>query len=287
MVNEFGTVINQSQWLAPLLMGLAGSAHCLSMCGGVHSILAGKRDTARHAKVVRQPVVQQQYGQQVGTVELIAHSNDAALVTGHHSQSTEYLPWLVVFFSLGRLLSYALAGLVFGSLVFSAGSLSSSFVGVARVLSAVLFIVIGLHIYGFKDVLNLERLGGKVWKLVQPFVQQWLPIENNNQAFLAGVAWGWMPCGMVYSVLAWSVLQGNPVQSALMMFLFGLGTLPAMLGSGVLLQNLSRVFSQKNSRRAAAILMIAFGLWSLGNGFTKFSTSDGFNATNDPVYDCR
>jgi hypothetical protein len=49
------------------------------------------------------------------------------------------------------------------------------------------------------------------------------------QAGAAGLAWGWIPCGMVYAALPLALVAGGPVQGAAVMLAFGMGTLPNLL----------------------------------------------------------
>ena len=85
----------------------------------------------------------------------------------------------------------------------------------------------------------LEKLGAPVWAVLQPFASQLLPVRSAPAALAAGALWGWLPCGLVYTTLAWAMLAETPLESALRMLFFGLGTMPAMLGSGLLVDKLA------------------------------------------------
>jgi hypothetical protein len=47
-----------------------------------------------------------------------------------------------------------------------------------------------------------------------------------------GLVWGWLPCGLVYSVLLIAATSAQPIQGAFVIIAFGLGTLPAMRLTG-------------------------------------------------------
>lgn len=49
---------------------------------------------------------------------------------------------------------------------------------------------------------------------------------------MLGMLWGWLPCGMVYSVLAGAAVSGDAVNGAAIMAAFGAGTLPLLLALG-------------------------------------------------------
>ncbi|HEX5793537.1 MAG TPA: sulfite exporter TauE/SafE family protein, partial [Rheinheimera sp.] len=81
-------------------------------------------------------------------------------------------------------------------------------------------------------LIYLEKLGQTVWRLVQPVAQKLLPLNSAGKAYGYGLCWGALPCGLVYSTLGWSLASGSLLQGALLMFSFGLGTLPAILLTG-------------------------------------------------------
>jgi uncharacterized protein len=78
------------------------------------------------------------------------------------------------------------------------------------VLAQVVMILLGLYLAGFNQwVLVFERAGGALWRRVKPLFQKLLPVKTLPQALLAGMAWGWLPCGLVYSVLVSALAAGS------------------------------------------------------------------------------
>jgi hypothetical protein len=75
-----------------------------------------------------------------------------------------------------------------------------------------------------------------------------------------GLVWGLMPCALIYSVLPLALLAGGAWQGGLVMLAFGLGTIPNLLATGVLLGSAGRFLSGSAMRYAAAVMMIAFGM---------------------------
>ena len=71
--------------------------------------------------------------------------------------------------------------------------------------------------------------------------RSFLPVRTLPQAIALGLLWGWLPCGLVYSVLLWSVASANALDGALLMLCFGLGTLPNLLAMGVFAQRLGQL----------------------------------------------
>jgi hypothetical protein len=84
---------------------------------------------------------------------------------------------------------------------------------------------------------------------------------------LLGLVWGWLPCGLVYSMLIWALGSGGAVDGALLMLAFGIGTLPNLLATGLLAGQFVRRLQQPRVRAAAGVLLILFGLYTLYRGF--------------------
>ncbi len=209
--------------LAAFLVGLLGGAHCVGMCGGIVAAMSFQGG-------MRQPF---------------------SLHLGYN---------------LGRILSYTLAGALAG-LIGSAAFLSERLLPLQQglyVLAQVVLILLGLYLAGLnRAVLVLERAGGALWARLQPRLGRLLPIRGPAQALLAGGLWGWLPCGLVYSVLVSALASGGMLQGAGLMFAFGLGTLPNLLAMGWAADRLRAVAADRRVRGAAGLAVALFGLWGL------------------------
>jgi sulfite exporter TauE/SafE len=162
----------------------------------------------------------------------------------------------------GRIASYTLLGALLG---FAAGSadIAGWTIGL-RYLAGLLLIGMGLYIADWwRGMALLERAGSRLWQPVQRLSSHWLPLRRWPQGFALGLCWGLMPCGLIYSSLAWAATAQNAATSALMMLLFGLGTLPAMLATSLGAQRLQAFLRQRGLKLAIALLLIASGLWTL------------------------
>ena len=87
-------------------------------------------------------------------------------------------------------------------------------------------------------------------------------LAGIRQALVLGALWGWLPCGLVYSMLLLGTLGGSAAHGALTMLAFGAGTLPAMLSSNLLASQLARITALKGLRFAAGSSMLVFGVWT-------------------------
>lgn len=133
-----------------------------------------------------------------------------------------------------------------------------------RVLAGVLMIVTGLYIsniwFGLRKI---ERIGALFWQLIAPLAQKVMPFNTFRQAVIAGSLWGWLPCGLVYSMLTWSMAAGSAVDGALLMLAFGLGTLPALLGLSVTTTGVLQWLKHKTVRFIGGWLLIGLGIQTI------------------------
>ncbi|MFA5631793.1 MAG: sulfite exporter TauE/SafE family protein [Porticoccaceae bacterium] len=170
---------------------------------------------------------------------------------------------LVLGYNLGRVTSYALAG----ALVALLGQWGSSYLTlgpILRTLSGVILILMGCYLAGWWRVLvRLEKVGGKLWKRIQPLGAKLLPVRSLPQALALGMLWGWLPCGLVYTALAYAAASAQVVDGALLMIAFGVGTAPAMVMGGLFAARARAFLQSKAVRTVAALAMVVFGIWTL------------------------
>jgi hypothetical protein len=111
---------------------------------------------------------------------------------------------------------------------------------------------------------RLERAGGVLWRRIEPLGRRFFPVRTPARALGIGLVWGWLPCGLVYSVLVWAVGAGGPAQGALLLLSFGLGTLPVLLALGTAAAGLAGLVRRPAVRYAAGMLVMLFGLYEIG-----------------------
>ena len=168
-------------------------------------------------------------------------------------------------YNLGRVSSYVIFGALAGAL--GASLKLAAFVPMQTalfVLAQVVMILLGLYLAGFNQwVLVFERAGGVLWRAIKPLFQKMLPVKTVPQGVLAGMIWGWLPCGLVYSVLVSALAAGSATSGAALMLAFGLGTLPNLLGMGVFARQIQPFMQNVWVRRAAGLTVAGFGVWGL------------------------
>ena len=204
-------------------IGLLGAVHCVGMCSGIVALLTRQ--------------------------------------TSDRSRSRLFQANLV-YYNLGRLFSYALAGLLAGTVGAQILNILPVEHGarISQMLTSGFLIAVGLYLTGWwKGLTRLEALGNKLWIRLEPFGRKFLPVKTSFQALTVGAVWGWLPCGLVYSALVWSLVSGSAWQGAAFMTAFGVGTLPALLLMGAGSQWLAKFTQNKFIRTTIGALMIIFG----------------------------
>jgi len=205
-----------------LVLGLLGGGHCLGMCGGLMGALTLAIPPEQRSRRLR----------------------------------------LLLAYNLGRILSYAAAGLLLG--LAGVALASSPLATGLRVAAALLLIAMGLYLAGWwSGLTRIEALGRGLWRHVQPLATRLLPVSSLPRALLLGALWGWLPCGLVYSTLLWAASQGDALYSAALMLAFGLGTWPVLLATGLAAERVGSLLRRRGVRMAGGVLVILFGLWTL------------------------
>nr|WP_219848134.1 sulfite exporter TauE/SafE family protein [Psychrobacter ciconiae] len=177
--------------VAAVLMGFFGSPHCLGMCGGLISAFG------------------------MSMQDLTAKKRRALVATYH----------------LGRLLSYATLGLIAGLVGTTVLAPLIADNNLPRILLGLVLVFVGMVMLGAPFLNKLERLGMKFWQKLAPIRQKVFPLNTYPRALSAGLLWGFLPCGLVYGALLIAVVGHSPLSGAMLMFAFGLGTLPMLIAT--------------------------------------------------------
>jgi sulfite exporter TauE/SafE len=168
-------------------------------------------------------------------------------------------------YNLGRIASYALAGLLAGLLGQVAGELLPLQRGL-YLFASLMLVAMGLYLLGATRTLSwIENGGQALWRRIQPLTGRFLPVRGVAQAFPLGLLWGWLPCGLVYSALTTALASGSALQGALAMLAFGLGTLPNLLLAGLLLTRFRRFAQARATRVVSGLLVLGYGVYGLFN----------------------
>ena len=221
---------------AAFAAGLLGSAHCLGMCAGISGLFAA--------------------GAEVSSLKT-------------------QLP-LAIAYNLGRVLSYAFLGVVVAMIGSTTVSAIPGLAGPVRLASGALIILVGLQVaFNWRLLAPLEKVGATIWNRLVPHAKGLIPATSVSRAAGLGLIWGWLPCGLVYSALLLAATTAKPASGGLVMIAFGLGTMPAMVLTGLSASKLSAFMSR--NRLGAGVLIILLGLATLAMPVFSMSGASGNN----------
>ena len=206
---------------AALLAGLLGSAHCLGMCAGISGLFG---------------------------------------VTAEIRTLRRQLP-MAIAYNAGRIMTYALLGIIvatFGSALVDA---KPTLARPILIVTGTVIILIGLQVAFNWRLLNpIERMGAVLWQKLSPIAKYFVPVTNVPKAFGLGLLWGWLPCGLVYSVLLIAATSAQPLHGGATMIAFGIGTMPAMVMTGMGAAQLSSMMRRRGARLGLGLVIVAMGV---------------------------
>lgn len=206
--------------IAAFLMGFLGSPHCLGMCGGLVTAFGL-------------------------SMQDVSATKRRALIGTYH---------------LGRLLSYSILGIVAGLL---GTTLLAPFMmgnSLPRILLGLVLVFIGVTMLGAPFLNQLERVGMRFWQKLAPVRKKVFPLTTFPRALMAGLLWGFLPCGLVYGALMMAVVGHSIPTGAMLMFVFGLGTVPMLVATQETVAWLRNHIGRFRLRQLNGSIMVLSGL---------------------------
>jgi uncharacterized protein len=187
-------------------------------------------------------------------------------------------PRRAIVYHIGRTIGYGILGLFMGLLGYSLRfALTQQWIalviGVTLMLGWLIPIKKNLPIPWITSRIHLWRQKGmRLWK-----TNRW------DITIGAGILHAWLPCGLVYTALATSVLMPSTTATIVFMMLFGLANTPALWFSGSLMHFLRKTLGQKRQRHIQWTLMalaLLLMLRGAGLGIPYISPQLGFSHHN-------
>lgn len=216
-------------YISAFVVGLLGGVHCVGMCGGI-----------------------------VGALTF-------GLPEQQRGRLASMMPYQLAY-NFGRISSYVIAGAIMGGLGLLLAQLMPIYYAqrILLVFAGLFMILLGLYLAGWWMLLNrVEHAGGALWRRIEPLGRKLLPVKTPMQALGVGLVWGWLPCGLVYSMLVNAVASGGALEGAGLMLAFAMGTLPNLLIMGVLAGAAARLAHSVALRRVAGAMVMLFGLYTI------------------------
>lgn len=227
---------------AAFVTGLLGSAHCFGMCAGISGLFA---------------------------------------VNAGAASLRRDMP-MAVTYNLGRVLSYAFLGAIVALLGQSVVDAIPDLAAPVRLASGILIVIVGLQVaFNWRVLAPVEKAGARIWNRIAPAAKRLLPVTSIPKALGLGLLWGWLPCGLVYSVLLLAATTANPANGAAVMLAFGAGTMPAMVATGISASRLAGFMSRR--RFGAGLLIIVLGLATLAMPIASLSGSQDHSRHGEHV----
>jgi sulfite exporter TauE/SafE len=207
---------------------LGSFGHCMGMCGGIVIAYSSTKIEERWSK----------------TKQSIAH----------------------ILYSSGRILTYTILGAMFGFLggVAMFNNLAN---GLLLIFAGLFMVLAGLSLSGKIKFLTILEHSFSSNSYFTKLFKQLLQTKSLFSFFVLGMLNGLLPCGLVYFFAITAASTASAVYGALVMFIFGLSTTPALFSLGFF------VGLYKNSKfrnimiRLAAISVILFGIYTIRDGY--------------------
>lgn len=168
------------------IIGLAGSFHCVGMCGPI-----------------------------------------AMSLPSHSRSRWTFLRGRIIYNS-GRIISYSLIGALFGffgSRIFLFGAQRS----LSIAIGVLILISVIVNISGKKHFINYTFFN-RIYAGFKNLFGKYYKKNSSGTLLMIGIMNGFLPCGFVYIALSGALMTGEVSSGVIYMILFGLGTIPLMLG---------------------------------------------------------
>lgn len=211
------------------LVGVLGGVHCLAMCGGFMAAISARDDAAAG-----------------GTIALLPARVIVRRQLDYHA---------------GRLAAYVLLGGAFGT-AGAAALRTADLLPIQRglyIVANLFLLILGLSLVTRSTgVVWLQRVGARVFGTALPLLRPLLRRPGTTGRIGLGIVWGFVPCALVYSTLPLAVFSGGAWQGAAVMLAFGLGTLPNLTATSLLMARAKPLSERTMWRPAGAILLVGF-----------------------------
>ncbi|NPA73104.1 MAG: sulfite exporter TauE/SafE family protein [Epsilonproteobacteria bacterium] len=188
----------------------------------------------------------------------------AAKVDSDKSRAYQFLCHFL--YNIGRVTSYAIIGAFFGLLgsIFVFDHIS---MGILNVVIGIFMFFMGLSLMGKIRFLTSIESSLASSPAVKKLFSMLIHSKSLPSFFFLGMLNGFLPCGLVYFFAASAASTGSPFWGAVVMMIFGLSTIPVLLGLGFIVGSLKSTSFRKTMIQIASFLIIVFGLYMIYKGY--------------------
>ena len=207
---------------------LGSFGHCVGMCGGIVLAYTTTKVDDKWAK----------------TKQAVAH----------------------LAYSFGRVLTYTILGAIFG-FIGGVATFNNIANGTLWIVAGILMVLAGLSLIGKVKFLTLIEHSFSKSRWYQESFRRLLRSKSLFSFFLLGMLNGLLPCGFVYFFAITAASTGSPFWGAVVMFIFGLSTIPALFSLGFFVGIFKQTSLRNTMIKLAAILVVLYGLFTIYNGY--------------------
>ena len=214
---------------AIVMIAFFGSfGHCLGMCGGIVIAYSSSKIDRKWSKAR----------------EIMAHS----------------------LYSLGRISTYVTLGAIFGA-VGGVARISGYATGIMTIAAGIFMILAGLSLIGKIEFLTrLEHSFSRSSWYSNAF--RYIIRDSSLYSFyMLGLLNGLLPCGLVYFFAVEAASTGSPLLGAFVMLIFGLSTIPALMGLGLFTSLFTKSSLRQIMINLASIVVVMYGLYTIYHGY--------------------
>jgi sulfite exporter TauE/SafE len=203
----------------------------------------------------------------LGSLHCVGMCGPFALLAGANSERKKSAVVPTLAYSGGRLVTYSIVGLVFGSLGLALNNSGMSFASwqqTATYVAGGLMILVGVislaRYFGVR--IKLPRVFSPMQRLLQSGFARTKALPPVQRAFAIGALTSLMPCGWLYTFAITAAGTGSPIWGVVVMAVFWVGTVPIM---AALMLGVDRIGTalQKRLPVVMASLVILIGLFTL------------------------
>ena len=210
-------------------IALLGSfGHCIGMCGGIVIAYSSRKVDEKWSNLMQS----------------IAH----------------------LVYSFGRITTYVMLGAIFGA-IGGVAQFNGYTTAALTIIAGIFMILAGLSLLGKIEFLTKLEHSFSKSKWYQDVFRQVLQSKSLYSFYILGLLNGLLPCGLVYFFAVTAASTGSPLWGALVMFIFGLSTVPALFSLGFFTQLLGQSSFRKTMMNLASIVVILFGVHTIYRGY--------------------
>ena len=207
---------------------LGSFGHCIGMCGGI--VLA------------------------YSTIKIEPASSKVSKTVAH------------LLYNFGRVLTYTVLGTLFGA-IGGVATFSNTANGTLLIIAGIAMVLAGLSLMGKIKFLTVIEHSISSSNFYKKSFQKILHSKSNVSFFILGMLNGLLPCGFVYFFAITAASTASPLYGALVMFIFGVSTIPAMFSLGFLSSLASATSFRNMMMSLSSVAVILYGLFTLYNGY--------------------